>query len=306
MQGRFDRQYRLRIKTKNSNEIVEIGEATNGYPLRIYFNVEKVESQPLNMANIEIWNLSEAHVKMLTQAQTTLYLDAGYAESCPQIFVGTIVQSQTERDGANRKTTLQCVDNCKAIEDKIISVSFEKTTAFNLIEYIKSKTYAVMTITHNAGLRLGRYKIDNYSYIGSVKGMIDEVCAMAGVRHRITNGVFNIYGLNESISDKMYVIDSTTGMIGFPKRIYESSVGIDENNDSTNSYSLIGWEVDFLMNGSISVGDKVKLVSKEMSLDGTYYVYQMQISGDNYSSNWKCTAKVREIGTLKKEAEIIN
>lgn len=275
-------------------EAFEIGDAE--FPIKIAFSIERSDgSDVLCTSNIELWNISPTHEKALMMSGTKVYLCAGYDDNIPQIFEGTVVCCYSERDGANRKTTIQCIDKSTTLSDKRISISQGETTAYALIEYVRQNTYSTFSISDKAKLRLTGTKVSGYSFIGTAKDALKDICDLGGVQYRISNGIALIYLSGESISNKVHAIDAETGLIGFPKRIFESSLGLNDNDESTGEYSLVGWEIEYLMNPSIGVGDKIHLTSKSAELDGTFYVYQLQISGDNYSSDWTCTARIREV-----------
>ena len=83
-----------------------------------------------------------------------------------------------------------------------------------------------------------------------------------------------------------YEISAETGMIGLPERI----VITDDENLAENT---VGYDVTFLLNGAIDINDYVKLVSKKIT--GYFYVYSLNISGDNVSGDWFCKARLIEL-----------
>lgn len=88
-----------------------------------------------------------------------------------------------------------------------------------------------------------------------------------------------------------YLLDSSSGLIGRPKRITISSGG-------DNKESQTGWEVQYLLNGAIGVNDIVKLQSDEIS--GFFLVHKVTIDGDNMEGDWICTAQLLVIRAQPK------
>ena len=90
------------------------------------------------------------------------------------------------------------------------------------------------------------------------------------------------------------MLSKDTGLIGIPKKIYNSAVAAGEDTGSTLQDSLFGYEVVYLMNGAIGVNDLVKLESEEVT--GIFRVYKLVIDGDNIECDWQCTAQLVEVG----------
>jgi hypothetical protein len=75
-------------------------------------------------------------------------------------------------------------------------------------------------------------------------------------------------------------------MIGRPEK-----VTVKDSDDS--SVTRTGWDVTFLLNGAVDVNDYVRLESEYAT--GYFYVYSIQISGDNVSGDWTCKARLLEL-----------
>ena len=88
------------------------------------------------------------------------------------------------------------------------------------------------------------------------------------------------------MSKEVYLLSADTGLIGFPERVQVSNSDSDGKNQ-------VGYDIEYLMNGAIGIGDYVKLDSKIVS--GFFRIATLDIDGDNLSGDWKCKARVLEV-----------
>jgi hypothetical protein len=127
---------------------------------------------------------------------------------------------------------------------------------------------------------------NGFSYAGLAKNVLTKGCNCCGLSWSIQNGVLQIKKNGDAMSTQVYLLSSDTGMIGSPEK-----VAVKDSEDS--SVTRTGWDVTFFLNGAIDVNDYVKLVSRDVT--GYFYVYSIQIAGDNISGDWTCKARLLEI-----------
>lgn len=294
----FDRQYRLKAGVAGSVGF-EIGQPTSPHnkALHISFSLERTDSSTLNTAKFSIWNLNESHLNTLARTNCQLELNAGYGESRPCIFRGTISNVITDLDGADRMTEIEAIDGFAETKDTFISVSYRgKTAARTLLNDAANKMGLPIKYSSKASsVALRSYFSRGYSYVGAAKNVLDAACRIANLSWTIQNGTLQITRKGESISTIAQVLSKDTGLIGIPKKIYNSAVAAGEDTGSTLQDSLFGYEVVYLMNGAIGVNDLVKLQSEVVT--GIFRVYKLIIEGDNIEGDWQCTAQLVEVGS---------
>lgn len=293
----FDRQYRLRAGVAGSTGF-EIGEPTPPFnkALHISFSLERTDSSTLNTAKFSIWNLNKSHLNTLAKTNCLLELNAGYGERRPCIFRGTISNVITELDGADRMTEIEAIDGFAETKDTFITVSYKgRTLAKTVLDDASKKMGLPIKYSTNARtVALRACFSKGYSYVGAAKNVLTAACKIANLSWTIQNGTLQITRKGESISTIAQVLSKETGLIGIPKKIYNSAVAAGEDTGSTLQDSLFGYEVVYLMNGAIGVNDLVKLQSEEVT--GIFRVYKLVIDGDNLEGDWQCTAQLVEVG----------
>ena len=84
----------------------------------------------------------------------------------------------------------------------------------------------------------------------------------------------------------VFLLSTDSGLIGIPKKLTQGA----ENDTDENSK---GWEVVYLLNGAIGVGDYVKIESETVT--GFFRVHTVEHDGDNIEGDWLSTAHLYEI-----------
>ena len=292
----FDRQYRLKAGVQGEVGF-EIGEPTSPHndALHISFSVEKTDSQTLNTSKISIWNLNDQHIQTLMRDMCTVELCAGYGNSTPCIFRGTVTNVQTALDGSDRATDIELVDGFGQLTDTYVSLSYKGfVNTYVLIEAVADKMGTPVLYSPSAkSVAQKRVLASGYSYVGAAKTALANITLVAGLSWSIQNGTLHIQKRGEAVTQAVQVISPSTGLIGVPKRIYNSAVTAGTESGSTLQDSLFGYEIVYFMNGNIGVNDKIYLESKIVT--GLFRVYKLQIDGDNLSGDWQCTAQVLEV-----------
>lgn len=288
----FDRQYRL-IAGPAGKTGFEVGATSPSQPepLHITFRLEKSDLETQNTGKIEIWNLSPSHVAELEKADCCVGLRAGYGNNLPLIFAGIVSFATSTKDGADVKTSIEVVDNLIAIRDTNVSISYKGTVSWKTIfDDIAAQIGVVPVYSYNATFA---NVTNGFSYVGLAKNVLTKGCNCCGLSWSIQNGVLQIKRAGDAVNTKGYLLSAETGLIGTPEK-----VAVKDSNDS--SITRIGWDVTFFLNGAIDVNDYVKLVSKQVT--GYFYVYSIQINGDNKSGDWTCKARLLELSKVKPKA----
>lgn len=292
----FDRQYRLKCGAEGTVGF-EIGNP--GYrhntALHISFSLEKTDSPTMNTSKFVVWNLNPEQLNTLAMTNCTVELCAGYGSTRPCIFKGTITNVITELDGADRMTTIEAIDGFAEISDTFVTLSYKgKTKAKTLLEDAAGKLGFPVVYSESAEKLLTDAELpEGYSYVGAAKNVLNDACNLATTIWTIQNGTLQVSKVGETITRTAQLISPDTGLIGVPKKIYNSAVAAGENTGSSLQDSLFGYEIIYFLNGAIGINDLIKLESKEVN--GVFRVYKLSIDGDNLEGDWTCTAQVVEV-----------
>ena len=65
------------------------------------------------------------------------------------------------------------------------------------------------------------------------------------------------------------------------------------SEDEATGTNVLGWDVEYLLNGAINIGDYVKIKSNVVT--GYFRAHSIDIQGDNQSGDWLCKARLLEV-----------
>ncbi len=281
----FDRQYRLAAGPAGGNGF-EIGAVSyeQPIPLHINFSFQKADLKTQNTGKIDVWNLNPSHLAMLNEKNCCVSMRAGYGNNLSLIFAGIVSYASTAIDGSDRKTEIEVVDNLIQVRDTYISVSYNGTVNWKKIfDDVAAQMGVAISYSYNVTF----VDIENgFSFVGKACDIMTKGCNCCGLAWSIQNGVMQVKQPGDVMSREVYRISTDTGMIGIPSRVV-----IEDDKDSGKK--LRGWDVEYLLNGSINIDDYVRLESSVVT--GYFRVYSIEISGDNLSGDWVCKARVLEV-----------
>lgn len=278
----FDRQYRM-TAGKPGSVGFEIGDTTP-YTLHIAFSIQKQELESSNTAKVQVWNLNKSHLATLEEEGCFLTLKAGYGNTLPLILSGSVSYTHTQPDGADVMTEIEVVDGLAEIRDTWVSISYAgKVNSKKIIDDVAAQMGVTVTYSYNAEFA----DIPNgFSFVGQAKFALTKACAVSGLEWSIQNGVLQIKKPGDVMNREVYVIGPETGLIEIPERVQISS------SDDAGTPQM-GYDLVYLLNGAIGVGDYVQVQSKYLT--GFFRVYSLEIDGDNLSGAWQCKARVLEV-----------
>lgn len=267
-----------------------IGEGT-GEPLHISFSIEKTDLETQNTAKIDIWNLSKAHVAELEKSKCIVALKAGYGEHLSLIFAGQVSFCSTVKDNADMKTHIEVVDNLISTQNTYVTVSYKGKIAWRKIfDDTAKKMGAAISYSAKAAKALTKTLSKGYSYTGQAKNIFSKGCKCCGLTWSVQNGVVQVKKNGEAMTTRGFLLSPSTGMIGIPERV---SIADPGNTSKTST----GWDVTCFLNGAVTVNSYVRLSSKYKS--GYFYVYSVQIEGDNVSGDWTCKYRLKPLKKIK-------
>lgn len=281
----FDRQYRLACGPGGS-EGFEVGETSREQPipLHISFSVQKSDTETQNTGKVTIWNLNDEHLSVLNKKDCALSLRAGYGNRLNLIFAGIISFAATNREGADRMTEIEVVDNLVEIRDTYVSVSYRgKVNTKTIMDDVANQMGVAVTYSYNAKF------VDlanGFSYVGQAKNIMDKMCKCSNLVWSLQNGVMQVKCPNDVMKKEVYLLNAESGMIGSPSRVVVSQ-------GESGGANVLGWDVEYFLNGAIHIDDYVRVESEVVT--GYFRVYSLDIAGDNISGDWYCKARLLEV-----------
>ena len=291
------REYRLLAGVPGQDGFL-IGQTVIGRALHINFDLEKSDTESSNTGKITISNLSDEHKSILNEKGCVVELMVGYEGNINSIFVGGVESTTEILTNADRDLEIDLIDGFSNY-DKPGSISMNGivTCSMVLAEIQAQMGIESVVITPAAEELLETAKYDaGYCYVGKMKMALQNVCQKAGTTFTLQGGVLQIYVDGEPVTAEVYVLNSHTGLISIPKKITISQNGraiSAEGGTSTSEKGIPGYEVEYMINGAIGINDLIQLESRTLS--GLFRVYSQHYVGDNYGTDWKCTAQLLEV-----------
>lgn len=278
----FDRQYRMTAGAPGTVGF-EIG-GTSPHAIHISFSVQKQELESSNTAKVQVWNLNKQNLATLEEKNCFLVLKAGYGNTLPVILSGTVSHTSTKLDGADTLTEIEVVDGLMEVRDTWVSLSYAGlVNSKKVLDDTAAQMGLTVTYSYNAEFA----DIPNgFSFVGQASHALTKACAVSGLEWSIQNGVLQIKKPGDVMSKEVYVLSPETGLIEIPQRVQISS-------SDTDGKDQMGYDLVYLMNGAIGIGDYVQVKSKYLT--GFFRVYSLEIDGDNMGGAWQCKARVLEV-----------
>lgn len=283
----FLRTYTLKCG-KIGRKGFEIGNLHNATEptLHLSFSVEKSDTETANTAKIQVWNLSDANLKILDTKDCIVELKAGYDNQNSLILVGNIISVVTTADNADRLTEIEVVDGRVALRDTVLTLSLNGNVSCQEVYQSIAKQMGLPIVFAK---ELSYRTLSNgFRFVGKARSALQKVARCCGHTWSIQNQVLQITKKDRPISTRGYLLSQTTGLLGIPKRI---TIG----SNADHQESKTGWEVEYLFNGAIGINDVVQLKSK--IANGYFRVHKVTMDGDNLEGDWVCIAELFEIKT---------
>lgn len=261
----------------------------------IAFSVEKSDVESPNTSTIQVWNLSNQSLKYLAKKDVVAELKAGYGNNMALIIVGTVTSVKTSLDDADRLTEIDVVDGRVELRDTNVSVSISgSVNAKTVYDFIADKMG--LSIRYANDLVFVSYP-NGYSFVGKARNALQRIANSCNHVWSIQNGVIQVTIPGRPIGGTSYELNPQSGLLGVPKEIT-----IGDNSQEKND--MTGYEIRYLLNGSIGVNDIVRI--KTSTINGYYRIHKVKFEGDNIEDDWVCTAEVLAIPDNTKATESMN
>jgi hypothetical protein len=204
-------------------------------------------------------------------------------------------------DGGDRSTTLEIADTFGQMSDAYVSVSYNNETRANsVLDNIAEKLDVPVVMSDDAKKALDEVSMaDGYSYIGTATSALTSICDTCGLRRSVQDGTLQIVKSGEHKSKYRNLMSAETGLIGIPERVYKSNSVSSINDYNTRAEEIYGYRIRYLMDGTLGIYDVIHLKSKYV--EGDFFIYKVNVSGDSLRGDWTCTAECVRVSDATKD-----
>lgn len=199
--------------------------------LDIEFTVPFDDDMEANEAEIIVYNLSTATINNL-KIKSGISIEAGYKNDTGVIFKGFINKVTTRHEGADKITTIKCLDD--VTKRTVENLSFAQNT---------KASYILKTLIGKTGIPTAVFKMRrDYTYKneqtvdGDLMENIKKYAQVCGVSVYVNKG--KIYARHIKDGDNInFTVQASTGMIGSPEP-YEKEMTAEDFKETINGYNI--------------------------------------------------------------------
>lgn len=243
--------------------------------LDLEFTVDFDDDMESNDAEIIVYNLSDNTINQI-KYDSKISIEAGFEGDTGLIFSGYVKKVRTRNDGADRVTTIKCIDEIEnnTVAEQTYSAGTKASAILKDLLELTGTPIAVFSPrrdhTYDAEV-----KVD-----GSLNSNIKKYSTVCGVSTFVRNG--KIYSRYIKQGDNINLtLSEETGLIGTPSP-YEEEITAEDYSDIVN-----GYECECIMQHRICAGVIVKLDS--LYANGTYRI----CSGSHHFNPDECITKIK-------------
>lgn len=288
----FDRVINVKILLASPPPSIEYRGDMEVSNLRVAFSVFKSESWSTNTANIRIYNISESKRNLLNSYGDQVTLNAGYRQEtgAQVLFRGNTSLVSHIFAEPEIITVLDCGDGEKSLNLILAKASFgENTPVRQVIEYyagVLGLNIAEFSVTDNLVYALG------HQFSGIAKDGLDKACKALGLVWSVQNNNLIILLQGVGSSKPPVEINANTGMIGVPQRYTDRRQFLYRALPKNGGAPKPGWKVRTLLRPDILPGDRIRLRSNRVDIDGVFYVISIRHEGDNFGPQFESLLEV--------------
>lgn len=266
------------------------GDALDLSALHIKFNVKRSDTQTPNIADIRVFNLSEATAVKIRKEFSRIILQGGYKDNFGVIFEGNIKQVILGRENSTDTfVDITAGDGDLSYNFAIVSTTLAAGSRHQ--DHIAAAAGAMnsggTTLGYVGDLpptKLPRAKVMH----GMSRDYLKQSADNTSQTWSIQNGKIQFIPLKSYLPGTAIVLTSKTGLIGTPLQ------------------TTYGVNMKCLLNPKIKVGGRIKIdnrivallkinlsvplspenIPAPVSADGVYYVLVIEYEGDNRGIEW--------------------
>jgi len=269
--------------------------------LRIDFEIEKTLTRTANLAEVEIYNLSEATRGKIEEVGNVMIINAGYEEAggAEQLFRGDITRIEHEIDSPDIITKIEANDGDKILRETYISLSYSEGTSVQQVLNDITALIPDLTVQNNASSS-GKEFTNGYSYVGAVDKALDDMAETLGLEWSFQDGELQVIDQDGTNDTPAVVIAVGMGLIGSPRKLFDMGGGVITSDDASGGAEIVskaksieGWRVKSLLEPKLIPGGKMDL--KSAQADGVFKILEVDLKGGTHSRHFTSISKVRSL-----------
>lgn len=275
----FGRAYTLTLGPPGGAVALQYGTisrpGTASSALKVRFDIDKTMIGASNKSKIDIFNLS-AQTRQAINKGYIIQLAAGYNGLVQTLFVGSVINTKSDRAQGDIITSLECGDGESAITNAVMDKPYPSGVTLAAILTDIGAILAQKTASQPqgiaAGIAVGIPSViynNGFAAHGAIRDTLDILLKPQNMEWNIQNGNLNIIPLNNYNGQTAIVVSAETGMIGVP---------------SKNEFFT---QVNSLLNPNLVPGALIQLISENKPLNGFYKIRRSHIEGDTHDSKWQ-------------------
>jgi hypothetical protein len=264
------------------------------------FSMNFDDNTEADKAEITIYNLTDRTINgFKTNAKITI--TAGYGTDTGVIFSGFLTYKRTYRNGADKVTELQAVDDLNRVNREVESIAYAAGT---------KASYILKDLCGRVGLPIAVFKLtkdytftDEVTVDGSLSDAIKQYAAECGVSAYVCKSKINVRPLTDG-DNTYFKLSADTGLISVSE--FE-----EEQTTEAGKETVKGFEIECLLQHRMQTASIIELNSRDYKglfrvregsheYDGTNFLTKAKIVA------WKsaqATAQVAEKKTTASAAE---
>lgn len=271
----YDRVYQVEIVPFGQTGGITYGNAKdNKSALRVAFEIERDLLGKADKAKVALFNLTPSNRNAITRGSTVI-LRAGYRGRLTLLFTGFVRKVQTDRNGPDITTTMECGDGEPSITYGVVNRSYTESVSLARVLQDLASDLNLMIAGNVVDISPGVIKgIPNQTFPsgivfeGAVKNVLDRLLKAQLIDWSIQHGRLVILPQYAPLYVSAIVMSSSTGMINTP--------GFNEKCLTFQS----------LLNTGLIPGALVQVKSKNKKVEGYYRVVKAKVNGDTHDAAW--------------------
>lgn len=286
----MDPYQRNRVYSLIIGDAASSGNALEIHDLQVTFDISKStdNKKRTNSAAIEIYNLSDEHIRILDVSYPAAVFSAGYLDTggVKRLFAGQVNNVATRKSGTEKVTQITLGAGYTELNHQVLSeVVPPGRDVKTAIESLRKSIGADRGVYN--GTNLNNQIIYGYPLSGTPKDMLDELSEKYALDWQLEEGVLYVHDNDRGNSENFkeaYVISKYTGLIELPYR-----VSGDRKRSKKDKAKKPGIQMKILLNPDIKAGDIIMV--EDTLLNGWYKVTDIRHAGGWRSPNW--TTEIR-------------
>ena len=231
--------------------------------LRIVFSIRLGGDSSQQPTTIRIWNLATATASTITEKDTPVMLQAGYADTpLGLLYEGQVRRGDTERHRLDRITTV-AMGNADEQKSILFNRSYMQIALPTLIRDI----VGTMGLTAHPSISIvPNETLAEWSYVGRCRDALNALLMPRGIRWYNQGGMILFGNDKGTPAAGAFTLSQASGLIGSPARTED------------------GMKAKMVLNADIELGQTITLQS--IQLTGGYKVKTILHYGDTWDGEW--------------------